>query len=668
MPYERRSCLLPFALAALAILNYGALWAASTPDLGSLLHTGRLVQSGYQGQGVRVGVISAGASNYAALSRQQILPADVTFLGDHSNDGDEGDWMMQVVHQIAPRAQLAFCPGGEPAQTVDCARELVTRFHADIVVDDLNPSPVYEYPTLKAAGFAELVHQHPDVLFFTGAGNNGGGYYEGRWTPTPVDVDGTRYLAQDFGRSLGEGSDSYDALELPPGTDAALLLGTTSSPTGAPSQCDANNPDVRLALFDANGAMLGSVNSRCPLLQLKYRNSGLQPRQVRVAVLLPAGSHVGAFALKLVAVRLGGGTSPVTLNHRTGGGAGNSATATGLIAVAAVDPNSGWRNRFLYEDFANAGPQCLNETQAGPSRWSVLAQPQCFQQPAFVVPDRAVVAMPGPAGDRYEPFIGNSSAGPAAAAVAALLRSARIPAGRVVELLEHTAIAQTDTPGWDAHYGYGLIDADAAAVAAGVLPAVRSADAVASRPEKLEPFHPTPAFLRNRLLGEQAQRGNREALARLTDAAKSGDVEAQTWLATYQHGVGNDTEAARWALTAADQGEPVAQGFLGSMYNRGWGVPEDPRAAQSWWLRAARAGVASALFNLGTTVAHGRGAPADPVLGYALMRAASSRGMQFSPMDTDIAEIRSSLNPQQLQAGEIQAARFAADPVAVPAP
>lgn len=55
--------------------------------------------------------------------------------------------MMQVVNQIAPRAQLALCPGGAPEQTVECARE------------------------------------HPQVLFFTCAGNNGGGYYEGSWTP-----------------------------------------------------------------------------------------------------------------------------------------------------------------------------------------------------------------------------------------------------------------------------------------------------------------------------------------------------------------------------------------------------------------------------------------------------------------------------------------------------
>ena len=670
MNHEHRTCTAPSILAAVAILYCNTPWAVPTLDLGGLLHAQRLLQSGYQGQGARVGVISGGASSYATLAQHRILPADVAILGSHPDDegDDEGDWMMQVVHQIAPRAKLAFCSAAEPAQTVDCARELVNHFHADIVVDDLNPLPIYEYPTPKAVGLAELAHEHPDVLFFTGAGNDGGGYYEGRWTPISLVVNGTPYLAQDFGQSLGKGSDPYDVFVLAPQSDTVVSLGTNANPSGADASCEEKSPEVRLTLFDTYGTVLKSTSSHCPLLSLRYRNPELQSRPVRVAVLLPAGSHPGRFALKLVTVRVGGGISPLALSYRTGGGAGNSATAAGLIAVAAVDPFSGWRDRYLYEPFANSGPQCLGYVQSGLARWTVLKEPQCFQQPALVVPDRTIVAVAGPNGERYEPFVGNSAAGPAAAGVAALLHSAHIPSERILELLEHTAIPQTDAEGWNPHYGYGLIDADAAAVAAGVLPAVRSQDN-AQRSSDQTALSPTsPSVLRYRLFSEQARRGDRGALAMLNHAANSGDVEAQTSLAMYLHGVGNDTDAATWALAAAEQGAPAAQGFLGSMYNRGWGVPEDPRAAQSWWLRAARVGVANAMFNLGTNLAHGRGAPADPALGYALMRAASLRGLEFSPMNADIAEIRSRLDAQQLQAAETQAAHFAADPGTLPDP
>lgn len=179
---------------------------------------------------------------------------------------------------------------------------------------------------------------------------------------------------------------------------------------------------------------------------------------------------------------------------------------------------------------------------------------------------------------------------------------------------------------------------------------------------------PTPVFLQDRSLSQQAGRGDHQALTQLQDAAQAGDADAQTWLAMYAQGVEDDATAARWALSAAALGEPTAQGFLGSMYNRGWGVPMDPRAAQAWWLRAARAGVAAAMYNMGTTIAGGRGAPADLEFGYALMRAAALRGFNFPPMNFEIARVRGQLDAWQIRNGENLAARYAGDPVSIPVP
>ena len=634
------------------------------------LHTERLIQRGFQGQGIRVGVISGGASNYSVLARQGVLPAELVSAGPHRDQGDEGDWMMQVVHQIAPQAVLGFCAAQEPDQTVACARELVSRFHADIVVDDLNPQPVYTHPTVKGMGLAELAREHPQVLFFTGAGNNGGGYYEGQWTPTELVVNGARYLAQDFGQSLGVAADPYNSFALAPGEGVTVLLGMSAGPDTAANtdttgeHCEERNFVIRLAFFDVNGAVLNSTESRCTVSSLAYRNREHRPQQVRLAVLLPDGGRRARFELKMVAVRQGEGVSPLTLTHRTPGGAGNSATAPHLVAVAAVDPFSGWRDRYLYESFTNSGPQCL-EVVWLESRRPLSSKPQCFQQPAFVVPDRMTVVMSEGAGERREPFIGSSAAGAAAAGVAALLRSARISSEKLVELLEQTAISQTDTKDWNAHYGYGLIDADAAAVAAGVLAAANTPNST-SVPSGIPGLGAPRGNAQS--LFERANRGDRDALVSLTGAANAGDTRAQTWLAMYLHGVGNDPMAAKWALTAADHGEPAAQGFLGSMYNRGWGVPEDARAAQAWWLRAAHAGIASAMFNLGTTMAHGRGSATDPLTGYALMRASVVRGLGAVDTQVELDEVRARLAPQQLRAVEALAARYAADPATVPEP
>ncbi len=682
------------ALTFAVAVNSAAGGSEAPPDPARILHTQRLLRAGYQGQGVRVGVISNGASNYAELAARGVLPADVAFFGRDPDRGDEGDWMMQVVHQIAPQARLGFCPGGPSRQTVECARELADRFDADFIVDDINPQPVFDFPTSKAVGLAELEYRHPDLLFFTGAGNNGGGYYQGRWTPVPLIVNGTRYLAQDFGRSLNGPSNPYESLIVPPDRRVLVMLGTSANPDHQGFQCTAGNPEVTLVLLDARGDVLRSVSGNCPIQQIAYRSApfslatrempfprrapfpfpahrafGFRPQRFKIAVLVPPSEHPRDFTLKLIAALTDHGVSPLALSYRTDGSAGNSATVRGLIAVAAVDPNSGWRDRYLYEGFANSGPQCLDYARNISGGWTRLPGPQCVQQPAFVVPDKLMVIMVGREDDaqqQYRPFSGDSAAGPAAAAVAALLLCGHVPPSRILDLLEQTAIPQTRGRGWDSHYGYGLIDADAAAVAAGILPEPSSADSQAYPQPEL--FHPSPAFSHDRTLSSLASQGDPQALSVLSAAAQAGDVDAQTWLGMYTHGIGDDATGARWTFSAATRGEPVAQNFLGSMYNRGWGVRMDPRAAQAWWLRAARAGVASAIYNIGTTVSHGRGAPANAVLGYALMRAAELRGMHYPPMKVEMAQARARLNAQQMKRAESMAAGFAAGPASVPIP
>lgn len=652
-------------------------------DLGELLHTQRLMQAGHQGQGVRIGVISGGASNYAVLANRGVLPPHVAFYGGDPSRDDEGDWMMQVVHQLAPGARLAFCTGGAPLKTVACARELLMRFGANVMVDDTNPQPIFDFPTPKALGLAALAHEHPDVLFFTGAGNNGGGYYEGSWIPKRLSLNGTNYLAQDFGRSVGDPTDPYDSFVLPGGYGALVMIGTSADPHGTPSRCEGNNVNVTLALLDDQDNILSSDSGNCAVLQLAYRHApssrleplplprrfaARPPETLRIALLLPEGSHPQKLRIKLIAVLADHGVSPLTLSYRTDGSAGNSATTHNLIAVAAVDPNSGWHDRYLYEAFANSGPQCQDYAPSPSRGLTRLPDRQCIQQPPFVVPDRAGVLMLTSDGEVYKPFVGDSAAGPAAAAVAALLLSANVPARRILSLLKRTAIPQAGSRAWDPHYGYGLIDADAAAVAAGALipSASKNGDLQDAR-QPVAPF-PTSEFLEDGHLVQAALQGDVQARSELETKAQSGNIDAQARLAEFEHSVGDDVSAARWAHSAATSGEPQAQALLGSMYNRGWGVPMDPRAAQAWWLRAAHAGTANAIFNMGSTIAVGRGAPANPVLAYALMRAATLRHVHFAPMSLEIARARAQLSPQQLQVAERSAARFAADPAAIPTP
>ncbi|WP_298138339.1 hypothetical protein [Acidiferrobacter sp.] len=592
-------------------------------SVARILRVTRLWQAGDRGQGIRVGVISGGARNFLVLAQNAILPADVALFG--RGRGDEGDWMMQVVHDIAPDARLAFCPGGAPRRTVACARDLIDRFHAAIIVDDINPQPVFFAPTAKAQGYARLLRHHPQVLFLTGAGNNGGGYYQGAWRPRPVVLRGRRWQAQTFGPSARP----YDRLWVPPGAEAIVLLGTRGGDT-PPGGCAARGGPTRLIVTNRAGRVRAETLSDCPLLQVRLHNDRARLARLRLYVVRRHRAWPGG-AIKLVAIRAGMGISPLWLSVHTEGGAGNSATDPGLMAVAAIDPASGDHGRYLPEPYANGGPQCgdFGGDAAGGTGGFASA---CIRQPVFAAPDRTLVAMPAASGRgyRYRPFTGDSAAGPAAAGVAALLLAAHAPPQRIESLLKRTARPQGAGPGWAPRTGYGLIDADAAAVAAHILA-------------------PRQAQMRGPVMAPRADGMNARRDQRLLIAAREGDKGA-----------------ARALRRRARAGDPIAQSLLGTLYNRGWGVDMDPRAAHAWWTRAAHAGVTNAIYNLGITWAIGRGATADPRRGYALMRAAELRGLSFPPMERALRHIRALLSARAQGRARQRARVFAADPAAIP--
>ena len=66
-------------------------------------------------------------------------------------------------------------------------------------------------------------------------------------------------------------------------------------------------------------------------------------------------------------------------------------------------------------------------------------------------------------------------------------------------------------------------------------------------------------------------------------AADQGDAEAQFELALiYQDDHQNYAEAARWFRMTAEQDDYFAQYYLGLMYAKGQGVPEDYVQAHMW--------------------------------------------------------------------------------------
>jgi hypothetical protein len=81
------------------------------------LHVDRVqAQLRVTGRKVRIGVISDGIESIAAPTATGDIPATSTGLPKvelcplNDNGGDEGTAMLEIVHDVAPGAALAFCP------------------------------------------------------------------------------------------------------------------------------------------------------------------------------------------------------------------------------------------------------------------------------------------------------------------------------------------------------------------------------------------------------------------------------------------------------------------------------------------------------------------------------------------------------------------------------
>ena len=64
-------------------------------------------------------------------------------------------------------------------------------------------------------------------------------------------------------------------------------------------------------------------------------------------------------------------------------------------------------------------------------------------------------------------------------------------------------------------------------------------------------------------------------------------------------GISNYAEAASWYRKAADQGYRPAETSLGSLYERGLGVPKNKAIALEWYRKSADAGESSGMMTGG---------------------------------------------------------------------
>ena len=124
------------------------------------------------------------------------------------------------------------------------------------------------------------------------------------------------------------------------------------------------------------------------------------------------------------------------------------------------------------------------------------------------------------------------------------------------------------------------------------------------------------------------------ALVILKPLATQGNAVAQGnlgWMYELGHGVPQDyAQAVMWYRKAATQGDAEAQDNLGLIYQNGQGVLQDYAQAAAWYRKAAIQGDVGAQTSLGLMYTDGQGVPKDYAQAVAWFRKAAAQGFAFA--------------------------------------
>jgi hypothetical protein len=422
----------PSAVEAVAALPFVAHVRPTFPPLtgaGSVTSEGDAIlladqarqTFGVSGAGVKVGVISDSVDGIASAQASGDLPAGVQVLKTSPASG-EGTAMLEIVHDLAPGADLAFYQ--------------LAAAGARVIVDDLT---FFDQPHFEEGSIAQAVNAAAaqGVAYFTSSGNFAQG----------SGADRGHYEA-DFA-SGGPVGNLTDVHEFAPGVrfqEVTVLPGAVGVIfLQWADRFGQSGNDYDLIVADPNGVVVGAGEDTqdgndLPMEVVALDNrASPQPATVFVFVNRFAG---GARRLEIYYSRI----TDIAFATPAGSIAGH-ANASGAITVGAI--NAGEPGNDAAAAYSSRGPCDLFFP-------SVLSRGK---------PDVAAidgVAVTGAAGFP-SPFFGTSAAAPHAAAVAALMLEAR-PAftpAQVKEALQTTAV-DLGAAGFDFTFGSGRVDALAA--------------------------------------------------------------------------------------------------------------------------------------------------------------------------------------------------------------
>jgi hypothetical protein len=480
-------------MAALASLQF-ARPAYATTNVGLVTSQGDQAMRadvaratfGVDGSGVTIGVLSdsfnclGGAA--ADVASDDLSPVTVIQeLPDCRGGTDEGRAMLQLVHDIAPGASLAFATAFIGQASFASNILALQAAGAGVIVDDVI---FFAEPMFQDGIIAQAVDtvKRAGVPYFSSAGNNARHSYQSPFRAGPFFADGAFPSAPGARHFLGgtahnfnpgPGEDVFQRITVPAGTGFTISFQWDSPFASICPGCPGSPNDLDIYVFNAppTTVLAGSTNN----------NIGGDAVEV-FSILNPPGSGVTAFNILITRfdgpnprlikyVRFGGGG--VTINEfdtqsSTLYGHANAAGAAAVGAASYRDTPEFGVSPPLLEPFSSAGSTPILFNTAG----NRLAIPRSRLKPKIVAPDGTDTTFFCPRspsipsscdvdGTSFPNFFGTSAAAPHAAAVAALMLEAMPTTAphAIYVTLELTAI-DMGPPRFDFDNGFGLIQAD----------------------------------------------------------------------------------------------------------------------------------------------------------------------------------------------------------------
>jgi hypothetical protein len=436
----------------------------SQADIGLRANIARATY-GVDGRGVRIGVISDSYNSLGGAAAGVLsgdLPSNVVVLSDQLGT-DEGRGMIELIHDLAPGAEVYFHAVGNTPEDMASAMERLAAAGCSIIVDDVS---FFNEPLFQDGIIAQTIDRltNQGVAMFGSAGNAAANSFEDNFRKSGQFIEdffppGTTDDALRAAIGTGELMDfnpgnAVDIIQPVVSGGSVLFLQWDNSFASATGGRVGAIHDYDVLVVNADGELITLSFDRNVVTGDAFEAVVIPEDAAGILIVNRTGANNflkytwrGPFnAFEFTNSQIGHST--VSGNHQ----------AAGLIAVGAAFYNNPVNNP---EDFTSLGTvKIFFDTEGNRVTTTYRNKPQVTGIDGTNTTFFGGIDVEG---DGFPNFFGTSAAAPHVAAVAALMKQVAPSATpRQIRIaLEQTA-ADMGPVGYDFFTGYGLVQADAA--------------------------------------------------------------------------------------------------------------------------------------------------------------------------------------------------------------